>query len=127
MRRTRDAVAARKPTGNTVPRTIGTSPKTSPGSRSPTTIDPVDRSHRFDPPLEHSKQRAIVACVRRVLTRHQADVRRNPGKTLVLGRVEHREHLAVTTARNVASVRAGQSAGRVSGSTRMRSTPRERH
>ena len=34
---TREASAARKPTGNTVPSVIGTSPKTSPGCRSPTT------------------------------------------------------------------------------------------
>src|SRR3954447_23160012 len=34
---TREGSAARKPTGNTVPRTIGTSPKISPGLRTPTT------------------------------------------------------------------------------------------
>ena len=34
---TRDGSAARKPTGKTVPSAIGTSPKISPGWRSPTT------------------------------------------------------------------------------------------
>src|ERR687893_2079040 len=34
---TRDGSEARKPTGNTVPSVIGTSPKTSPGRRSPST------------------------------------------------------------------------------------------
>src|SRR3954447_10185832 len=34
---TRDRSAGRKPTGNTVPSEIGTSPKISPGTRSPTT------------------------------------------------------------------------------------------
>ena len=37
MRMTRVASAARKPTGNTVASTIGTSPKMSPGLRTPTT------------------------------------------------------------------------------------------
>ncbi len=45
IRMTRDASAARKPAGNTVPSVTGTSPKMSPGSRSPTTRS--DPSTRF--------------------------------------------------------------------------------
>ena len=92
MRMTRDGSAARKPTGNTVPSTIGTSPKTSPGlPLADDALDPVDELDRLDPALEHGEQRALAALVRRVLARDEADVRRQPAKLLALGRVERRE------------------------------------
>ena len=65
--------------------------------------DPVDLLDRLDTALEQGEERALVALVRRVLARHEADVRRQPGKLLALGLVESRKELdcpissAVTT------------------------------
>src|SRR5947208_17024604 len=89
---TRDASAARKPTGNTVPSTIGTSPKTSPTPRSPRTRSiPSTSPDRLDAPLEHGEERALFTLVRRKLPGYEADVRRHLGKLLALGRIESRK------------------------------------
>ena len=67
---TRDASAARKPTGKTVPSAIGTSPKMSPGAAlADDALDPVDELDRLDPALEHGEERPLVALVRGVLAR----------------------------------------------------------
>ena len=59
---TRDASAARNPTGNTVPSVIGTSPKTSPGlPLADDALDPVDELDRLDATLEQREERALAA------------------------------------------------------------------
>ena len=89
MRITRDGSEARNPTGNTVPSTIGTSPKTSPGRRSPTTRSiAVDGADRLDAPLQHGEQRPLGALVRRVLSGHQAHVGGHARETLELVGIE---------------------------------------
>ena len=89
---TRDVSAARNPTGNTVPSVIGTSPKMSPGrALADDALDPVDKLDRLDAALEHGEERALVALVRGVLARHEADVGRRAGKPLALGSAESRE------------------------------------
>ena len=68
-----------------MPSAIGTSPKTSPGlPLADDALDPVDELDRLDPALEHGEQRALVALVRRVLARHEADVRGQPRQLLDL-------------------------------------------
>jgi hypothetical protein len=54
-------------------------------------LDPVDELDRLDATLEHGEERALAALVRRVLARHEADVRRHPRELLTLRRVESRE------------------------------------
>jgi hypothetical protein len=65
-----DGSAARKPTGNSVPRVIGTSPKMSTGTPLP---DHPGRSvhnlARVDPTLEEREERTLVAVVRRRIHR----------------------------------------------------------
>src|SRR5438094_8071988 len=51
-------------------------------------LDPVDQLDRLNPTFEHGEERALAALVRRVLTRHEADIRRCPGKPFALGRTE---------------------------------------
>ena len=43
-------------------------------------LDPVDEPDRLDATLEHGEQRALSALVRRVLARHEADIRRHSGR-----------------------------------------------
>ena len=69
---TREGSAARKPTGNTVPRTIGTSPKISPGvADADDALDPVDLLDRLDAALEDGEQRALAALRSGVLARRR--------------------------------------------------------
>jgi hypothetical protein len=51
-------------------------------------LDSVDVPDRLDPPLEHGEERALVARVRRVLARHEADVGRHTRELLTLSQVE---------------------------------------
>ena len=89
---TRELSAARKPTGNTVPSTIGTSPKMSPGRRSPTTRSiPSTSLTASMRPSSTREERALAALVRRVLARRERDVRRRPRKPLALRRAERGE------------------------------------
>ena len=89
---TRDFSAARNPTGKTVPSTIGTSPKMSPGSAlADDALDPVDDLDRLDPALEDGEERALVPLVGRVLARREPDVGRGPGEPLAARRVEARK------------------------------------
>ena len=89
---TRDFSAARNPTGNTVPSVIGTSPNSSPGlALADHPLDAVHELGRFDPPLEHGEERALAALGRRVLARHEADVRGRSGEPLAVSRIESRE------------------------------------
>ncbi len=59
-------------------------------------LDPVDEPGRLDAPLEHGEERALSALGRRVLSRHEAHIRRHPGEPLTLGQVETREKLDAT-------------------------------
>ena len=71
---------------------MGTSPKTSPGlTLADDALDPVDELDRLDAPLQHGEERALLALVRRVLARHETDIRRHPRNLLALPRVESRE------------------------------------
>ena len=89
---TREASAARNPTGKTVPSVIGTSPKTSPGSRSPTTRSiPSVELDRLDATVEQGEERALAALGRRELAGQEADVGRRAGEPLALGRAERGE------------------------------------
>ena len=89
---TRDGSAARNPTGNTVPSVIGTSPKTSPGlALADGALDAVDELDDLDATLEQAEERALVALVRGVLARREADVGCGAGEPLALRRVEPRE------------------------------------
>ena len=54
-------------------------------------LDPVDELDRLDPTLEHGEERPLVALVRRVLARHEADVAAARAEPLALGRLEARE------------------------------------
>ena len=54
-------------------------------------LDPVDELDRLDAALEHGEERPLVALVRRVLARHEADVGRRAGEPLALRRAESRE------------------------------------
>ena len=47
-------------------------------------LDPVDELDRLDPALQHGEQRALGALVRRVLARHEGDVRGQPRELLDL-------------------------------------------
>ena len=55
------------------------------------TRDPIHVRDGLQPSLEHREQRAVVALVDHVLTRHEADVRRDPSEPLALDRAESRE------------------------------------
>ena len=54
-------------------------------------LDPVDELDRLDPALQHGEQRALGALVRRVLARHEGDVRGQPRELLDLRGREPRE------------------------------------
>ena len=80
------ARAARNPTGKTVPSAIGTSPKRSPASRSPTTRSiAVDELDRLDRAVEHREERALAALVRGVLAGRERDVGRSAREPLAVG------------------------------------------
>jgi len=51
-------------------------------------LDPVDELDRLDATLEHGEEHALIALVRCVLARSQADVGRDPGELLALGDIE---------------------------------------
>jgi hypothetical protein len=55
-------------------------------------LDPVNQLDRLDPTLQDGEQRALVALMRRVLARHQADIRRDPRNLHTLRLVQAREH-----------------------------------
>ena len=89
---TRVGPATRNPTGNTVPRAIGTSPKNVPRAALPdNALDPVDELDRLDATLEHGKERPLAALVHRVLARHETDVRRRSGKPFAPGCADSRK------------------------------------
>ena len=69
---TREGSAARKPTGNTVPSAIGTSPKiVARAAHADDALDAVDVLDRLDAALEDGEQRALAALVRGVLARRR--------------------------------------------------------
>ena len=88
---TRDFSAARNPAGNTVPSVIGTSPKISPGPRSPTTRSIPSTSLVASMRPSSTAKSAFVAFVRRVLARHEADVGRRVAQPLALIRAQSSE------------------------------------
>ena len=55
-------------------------------------LDSIDELDRLDPTLEHGEERSLVARVRGVLARAEADIGRNATKPFAVGRLESREH-----------------------------------
>jgi len=53
--------------------------------------DPIDELDRLDATLEHGEERALRALVRRVLARHEGDIRGRAGKPLAIRRAESGE------------------------------------
>ena len=51
-------------------------------------LDPVDKRDRLQATLEHREQSPLVTRVYRVLTRHEPDIRRDPGKPFALDRAQ---------------------------------------
>src|SRR3954467_15761850 len=95
---TRAGAAARKPTGKTVPRLMGTSPKISPASRTPTTRStPSARCTGSIPPPSTAEtagpreERRLASLRRRVLARAETDVRGGARQPLALGVVQSGE------------------------------------
>ena len=89
---TRDASAARNPTGNTrAERDRHLAEDVPRAALADDALDPVDELDRLDAALEHGEERALAALVRRVLARHEADVGRGAGEPLTLGSAESRE------------------------------------
>jgi hypothetical protein len=86
---TREGSAARNPTGNTVPKTSGNSPKISPGRRRPTTrATPSVSLTGSIRPSSTAKQGTVIALVRRILSWHQTDICGRQRKTLALSLLE---------------------------------------
>ena len=54
-------------------------------------LDAVDPLDRLDAPIQQGEERRLLALVRGVLTRHEADIRRHPRQLFPLGLVERRE------------------------------------
>jgi hypothetical protein len=81
---TRDASAARKPTGH-LPDDVAGVPLADDA------LDPVDELDRLDATLEHGEQRPLAAFVHGVLAGDEADVGRHPGELHELLRLERCE------------------------------------
>ena len=72
-----------------MPSVIGTSPKTSPGFRSPTDrLDPVFDLDGLDAALEQREERALVTGIRGVFAGSEGDVGRRARQALPVGGIE---------------------------------------
>src|SRR5262249_40550727 len=98
MRITRDGSAARNPTGNSDPSVIGTSPKMSPGCRSPTTRSTPSTSFTAsirppDPTGGQGEQRAGLGLLSGVFAGCERDICRHPREPLARVLIELGEDL----------------------------------